>query len=114
MTGGASRDALVKDVKQAFGDAAHIAVFVGGKRHDLAGNFGFLQSGQLYGVDAYGNQLSQPNIYTPGYDPNQNKTNFLDDVSVNGLGGLFASCPSRRRPVARISDMAAGRSFGPR
>jgi hypothetical protein len=44
----------------------------------------------LYGVDAYGNQLSQPNVYMPGYDPNQNKTNFLDDVSVNGLGGLFA------------------------
>jgi hypothetical protein len=83
-------ETIVNDVKQAFGPAAHVAVFANGHRTDLLGNFGFLQSGQLYGVDAYGNQLSQPNVYMPGYDPNQNKTNFLDDVSVNGLGGLFA------------------------
>jgi hypothetical protein len=90
VASGAPRDALLSDVRQAFGPAAHAAVFVNGKRNDLLGNFGFLQSGQVYGVDAYGNQISQPGYYQPWNDPNQKKTNFLEDVSVNGLGGLFA------------------------
>ena len=90
VTTGPLREALLSDVKQAFGATANVAVFIGGKRHDLLGNFAFLQSGAVYGVDAYGNQLSQPAYYQPGYDPNQKRSSFLEDVSVNGLGGLFA------------------------
>lgn len=87
---GAPREALVNDVRQAFGGNAHVAVFVGGKRQVLMGNFAFLQSGAVYGIDPYGNQLAQQQAYYPGYNPNQQKSDFLDDVSVNGLGGLFA------------------------
>lgn len=88
---GAPREALVQRVKQAFGKSAHIAVFIGGKRQDLAGNFGFFHAGPVYGVDANGNPINNPyQPYYPGYDPNKKPTAFLDDVSVNGLGGLFA------------------------
>ncbi|MBI3862650.1 MAG: hypothetical protein HY290_12235 [Planctomycetia bacterium] len=85
---GAPREALLADVKQVFGEGAHVAIFVGGKRTTLMGNFGFLQGGQVYGADTY-NQYPQQ-AYYPGYNPNQKRTEFLDDVSVNGLGGLFA------------------------
>jgi hypothetical protein len=84
-----ARDALVRQVKTAFGESAHIAVFIEGKRQDLAGNFGFFHSGDVFGIDANGNPINQQ-IYYPGYNPNAKPTSFLDDVSVNGLGGLFA------------------------
>src|SRR5205814_847101 len=90
LAAGPARDILVRQVKQAFGESAHIAVFIGGKRQDLAGSFGFLHSGPVYGVDANGNPINQQGIYYPGYNANTKQTSFLDDVSVNGLGGLFA------------------------
>ena len=90
IAAGPMRDALVRLVKQGFGEAAHIAVFMGGKRQDLAGTFSFLQSGQVYGIDANGNQIAQPVPYQPGFNPNVKPAAFLEDVSVNGLGGLFA------------------------
>src|SRR5207302_10038942 len=60
IAAGAPRDALLNDVRQAFGQGTHVAVFIGGKRQDLLGNFSFLQSGNIYGIDPYGNQLAQP------------------------------------------------------
>jgi hypothetical protein len=99
VAGGVPRETLVKDVQQAFGSTAHAAVFIGGKRQDLLGNFGFLQSGQVYGLDEFGNQLTeqqrmqqqmarQANLQTAN-DPARQSTGFLEDVSVNRLGGLF-------------------------
>jgi len=82
------RGELVRLVKQAFGESTHIAVFLGGKRQNLSGNFSFFQSGQIYGIDANGNQINTQ-MY-PGYNPGAKQTEFLDDVSVNELGGLFA------------------------
>jgi hypothetical protein len=91
LAAGPARDALIKRVKQAFGESAHIAVFIGGQRQDLAGSFGFLHAGPVYGVDANGNPINSPyQPYYPGYNPNAKQSSFLDDVSVNGLGGLFA------------------------
>jgi hypothetical protein len=86
---GDTREALVRQIKQAFGEAAHIAVFIGGKRHNLVGDFGFFHSGEVFGIDADGNRINQQ-AYYPGYNPNANQSSFLEDVSVNGLGGLFA------------------------
>ena len=85
------REALVKQVRQSFGESAHIALCIEGKRQVLAGNFAFLHSGPVYGVDANGNPINNP--YQP-YNPRRNganatQTSFLDDVSVNRLGGLF-------------------------
>jgi len=107
LAAGPQREALVKQVKQAFGESAHIAVFIGGKRQDLAGNFGFLQAGPVYGVDANGNPINQQQMYYPGYNPNAKQTSFLDDVSVNGLGGLF-SVVSQMSPTGGkdFEDMA--------
>jgi len=90
LAAGSLRDDLIRQIKQAFGESAHIAVFIGGKRQDLAGNFGFLHAGPVYGVDANGNPINQQQMYYPGYNPNARQSSFLDDVSVNGLGGLFA------------------------
>ncbi len=88
---GPAQESLLKQIKTAFGDSAHIAVFTNGTRRDLAGNFGFLRAGTVYGVDAEGNPINNPyQPYNPGYNPNAKQTSFLDDVSVNGLGGLFA------------------------
>ena len=88
---GPAQESLLKQIKAAFGDSAHIAVFISGIRRDLAGNFGFLHSGPVYGVDANGNPINNPyQPYYPGYNPNAKQSSFLDDVSVNGLGGLFA------------------------
>src|SRR5262249_44592570 len=57
------------------------------KRNNLAGAFQFLQGTGVYGVDANGNQIATP-YYR--YNMPQKTSNFLDDVSVNSLGGLFA------------------------
>ena len=87
---GPAQESLLKQIKATFGDSAHIAVFISGIRRPLAGNFGFLHAGPVYGVDAEGNPINQQQMYYPGYNPNTNKSSFLDDVSVNALGGLFA------------------------
>lgn len=85
-----AHDTLVNKVKAAFGDAVHIAVYSsGGSRQNLSGNFGFFRSSEVFGIDANGNPINQQ-MYYPGYNPNAKSTSFLDDVCVNGLGGLFA------------------------
>ena len=85
------RNELIARVKQAFGESGPYCRFLPRQAADLlSGNFGFLQGGPVYGVDAEGNTINQQQIYYPGYNPNANKSSFLDDVSVNGLGGLFA------------------------
>ncbi|HEY2250369.1 MAG TPA: hypothetical protein VGH74_04880, partial [Planctomycetaceae bacterium] len=60
------RNDLAARVKQAFGESAHIALFIKGKREVLSGNFAFLHSGPVYGVDAQGNPINQQQIYYPG------------------------------------------------
>ncbi len=83
------RNDLIARVKQTFGESAHIAAFFNGKRDLMAGNFAFLHAGPVYGVDAEGNPINQPQVYYGNYNPNPNQYSFLDDVSVNGMGGLF-------------------------
>ena len=76
LAAGSARESLIKQIKQAFGESAHIGLFIEGKRQDLARNFGFLQSGPVYGVDANGNPINQQQMYYPGYDPNAKKPSF--------------------------------------
>jgi hypothetical protein len=84
---GPVRNELLEKVRQAFGADANVAILSNGKRNNLAGAFDFLQGTGLYGVDQYGNQIATP-YYR--YNMPQKTSNFLDDVSVNSLGGLFA------------------------
>lgn len=91
---GAPRTEIIKAVKQAFGESATVVVLAGGKRHHLAGNpVLFDNSSAPYGRDVYGNPLPQsPYAYPAGYDPNATPArSFLEDVSANSLGGLFAA-----------------------
>jgi hypothetical protein len=86
---GPPRNELVRKVQEAFGTAATIDVITGGKRQTLAGDAGvFPINATAYGLDQNGNPLQQP--FYPGMNLNQIQTSFLEDASVNSLGGLFA------------------------
>lgn len=86
LTSGEVRNEVVAAVQQAFGPAANIAVLSGGKRQNLTGSFQFLESGGVYGVDPYGNSMART---ATRYNPNEKKTDFLEDISANSLGGFF-------------------------
>jgi hypothetical protein len=87
---GPPRNELVKKVQEAFGATANIDVIASGKRQTLAGDAGiFPTNATPYGLDQFGNPLQQPQYYYPGMNLNAVQSSFLEDTSVNVLGGLF-------------------------
>lgn len=90
-TAGAPREQIIDGVRQAFGPLAAISVICGGKLHNLTGDtYVFSAIAAPYGLDPYGNPIQQSPYYQMGYDPNAQGRGFLENVSVNSLGGLFA------------------------
>jgi hypothetical protein len=89
---GKPQDDLIEAVRNAFGQSAVIFVVTRGNMQHLAGD------GQLfstistpYGVDPYGNPLPQQAYYYQQMANARAQANgFLQDVSQNSLGGLFA------------------------
>ena len=82
------RTALLNDVVKAFGSGAQVAVFCEGKRINLQGNFSFLSNEQIFGMDEFGNPIAN-NRYQPYYNGQQQSVSFIDDVTVNSMGGFF-------------------------
>ncbi|MGE5193590.1 MAG: hypothetical protein ACM3U2_13935 [Deltaproteobacteria bacterium] len=89
---GPARKELLESLRKAFPPNATVFVLTGGKRHHLAGNatlFGNVYA--PYGLDPYGNPYTQPQYGQPWQNPNAAQADsFLEDASVNSLGGLFA------------------------
>jgi len=85
-----ARETLLKDVEQAFGPGTHVALYVNGKRQNIQRNFEFLQGEDVYGIDANGNQIAQQRMYRQYGVQNAAKPHFLDDISLQGQGGLFS------------------------
>jgi hypothetical protein len=87
---GPPRSEVVQIIREAFGPTANIDVITGGKRQTLAGDAAvFPVNATPYGLDQYGNPLQQPRYYPPGMNINQLQSSFLEDASLNSLGGLF-------------------------
>lgn len=89
VTAGPAREELVRKVQQAFGPTASVAIFAGGKRYILAGDANLFQTGSGINPEVY-NQAAPARRYYPGMNVNTQQVNFLEDVSLNALGGLFA------------------------
>jgi hypothetical protein len=84
---GPPRNELLKKLQEAFGPTVNIDVITLGKRQTLAGDAGvFPVNATPYGLDQYGNPLQQQYQWLAN---NQVQSSFLEDTSVNGLGGLF-------------------------
>jgi hypothetical protein len=88
---GAPRRQIVQGVQQVFGPAASVHIVTGGKMHHLAGNKAVFQElAAPYGLDPYGNPNTQPQYGRVWTDPSTRQSGFLEDVSSNAQGGLFA------------------------
>lgn len=91
VTIGQARDVLVQSIRQAFGDTAGIAVIAGGKWHNLAGQPSLSPTvAAPFGFDPYGNPIAQPAPYQNVANVNLAPPSFIEDVSLNAQGGLFA------------------------
>lgn len=87
---GPPRSEVIQIIREAFGATANIDVITGGKRQTLAGDAAvFPVNATPYGLDQYGNPLQQQRYYPPGMNINQLQSSFLEDASLNSLGGLF-------------------------
>src|SRR5262245_3569641 len=91
MAVGPARQQIVEGLQRAFGPTVAVSIVTGGKMHHLAGDMAlFKEFDAPYVIDPNGNPNDPARYGRIWTDPNARQSGFLEDVSCNALGGLFA------------------------
>jgi hypothetical protein len=86
-----ARQQVVQGLQQAFGPTIAVSIVTGGKMHHLCGVATLFKDFDApYILDPNGNPNDPARYGRIWTDPNSRQSGFLEDVSSNALGGLFA------------------------